>query len=1112
MTASTTGLGAHEVFTLSLNEATGAWTFTLINPIDQQAGHGANSQTIDLSGLVQAVDFDGDTVTLSGDFSVSVKDDVPVLVSKASATGTVDEGGLTQVSSGFDHDHDRGTDLYGNGNDRGAPTAVSGTLFGLVSFGADGPDGKGGASITGGDTGAFQFVSSSAASSWLTHLDLTSHGSAIDAATISISNGIETLTASTTGLGAHEVFTLSLNEATGAWTFTLINPIDQQAGHGANSQTIDLSGLVQAVDFDGDTVTLSGDFSVSVKDDVPVLVSKASATGTVDEGGLTQVSSGFDHDHDRGTDLYGNGNDRGAPTAVSGTLFGLVSFGADGPDGKGGASITGGDTGAFQFVSQAKADTWLQGLDLTSHGLSVDAATISISNGIETLTASTTGLGAHEVFTLSLNEATGDWTFTLINPIDQQAGHGANSQTIDLSGLVQAVDFDGDTVTLSGDFSVSVKDDVPVLTGLSVTGTVFEAGLTSGTDSYGSGTQAGHQADPVSKTGLLASLVSFGADGPDGKGGASITGGDTGAFQFVSSSAASSWLTHLDLTSHGSAIDAATISISNGIETLTASTTGLGAHEVFTLSLNEATGAWTFTLINPIDQQAGHGANSQTIDLSGLVQAVDFDGDTVTLSGDFSVSVKDDVPVLVSKASATGTVDEGGLTQVSSGFDHDHDRGTDLYGNGNDRGAPTAVSGTLFGLVSFGADGPDGKGGASITGGDTGAFQFVSQAKADTWLQGLDLTSHGLSVDAATISISNGIETLTASTTGLGAHEVFTLSLNEATGAWTFTLINPIDQQAGHGANSQTIDLSGLVQAVDFDGDTVTLSGDFSVSVKDDVPVLVSKASATGTVDEGGLTQVSSGFDHDHDRGTDLYGNGNDRGAPTAVSGTLFGLVSFGADGPDGKGGASITGGDTGAFQFVSQAKADTWLQGLDLTSHGLSVDAATISISNGIETLTASTTGLGAHEVFTLSLNEATGDWTFTLINPIDQQAGHGANSQTIDLSGLVQAVDFDGDTVTLSGDFSVSVKDDVPVLTGFVGDGDGFRSRPDLWDRLIWQRDASRPSGRSGLEDGFARQSCELWRRRSGRQGWCVDHWRRHGRVPVCIVIGGVVVADAS
>ncbi len=466
------------------------------------------------------------------------------------------------------------------------------------------------------------------------------------AATISISNGIETLTASTTGLGAHEVFTLSLNEATGAWTFTLINPIDQQAGHGANSQTIDLSGLVQAVDFDGDTVTLSGDFSVSVKDDVPVLVSKASATGTVDEGGLTQVSSGFDHDHDRGTDLYGNGNDRGAPTAVSGTLFGLVSFGADGPDGKGGASITGGDTGAFQFVSQAKADTWLQGLDLTSHGLSVDAATISISNGIETLTASTTGLGAHEVFTLSLNEATGDWTFTLINPIDQQAGHGANSQTIDLSGLVQAVDFDGDTVTLSGDFSVSVKDDVPVLTGLSVTGTVFEAGLTSGTDSYGSGTQAGHQADPVSKTGLLASLVSFGADGPDGKGGASITGGDTGAFQFVSSSAASSWLTHLDLTSHGSAIDAATISISNGIETLTASTTGLGAHEVFTLSLNEATGAWTFTLINPIDQQAGHGANSQTIDLSGLVQAVDFDGDTVTLSnGSFTVSVMDDVPV-----------------------------------------------------------------------------------------------------------------------------------------------------------------------------------------------------------------------------------------------------------------------------------------------------------------------------------------------------------------------------------------------------------------------------------------------------------------------------------
>ena len=965
----------HEVFTLSLNESTGAWTFTLVNPFDDpNPGHltpgpaVADSVTLDLSGLVQAVDFDGDSITLANDFTVTVTDDVPVLLT-ATVTGTIDEAGLTLGTPG---------DLYGTGNNPGAPAPISGSLATLVGFGADGPD------IVNGTTVGFQFVSAVNASTWLAGLDLTSHSSAVDTATITTAGNIETLTAS--AADGHEVFTLSLNETTGAWTFTLINPFDDpNPGHltpgsaVADSVTLDLSGLIQAVDFDGDSVTLANDFTVTVTDDIPVTTTNT-INGNVDEGGLTSGTPG---------DLYGTGNDPGFATTATGSLATLVTFGADGPD------IVNGATVGFQFVSAANASSWLAGLDLTSHGSLINTASIATSSGIETLTAS--AADGHEVFTLALNESTGAWTFTLINPLDQPIDNGENTDTINLSGLVQAVDFDGDSVTLASGFTVTVTDDVPVLTTGTQTGNVDEGGLTSGTpgDLYGTGNDPGFA---TTVSGSLATLVTFGADGPA-----------AAAFQFMSQSAASSWLAGLDLTSHGSALNTASIATLSGVETLTAS--AADGHEVFTLALNESTGAWTFTLINPLDQPTGNGENTDTINLSGLVQAVDFDGDSVTLANDFTVTVTDDVPVLTT-GTQTGSVDEGGLTSGTPG---------DLYGTGNDPGFATTATGSLATLVAFGADGPDGSGGAVVNG-STGAFQFVTTSAASTWLAGLDLTSHGSALNTASIATLSGVETLTAS--AADGHEVFTLALNESTGAWTFTLINPLDQPTGNGENTDTINLSGLVQAVDFDGDSITLANDFTVTVTDDVPLVVPNnggptQSSLGSVDEGGLTSGTPG---------DLYGTGNDPGFATTATGSLTTLVKFGADGPDGSDGAVVNG-STGAFQFVTTSAASTWLAGLDLTSHGSLINTASLSSSSGIETLTAS--AADGHEVFTLALNESTGAWTFTLINPLDQPSGHGENTDTIDLSGLVQVVDFDGDTATLAHDFFITVTDDVPVAS---------------------------------------------------------------------------------
>src|SRR5262249_45221224 len=248
----------------------------------------------------------------------------------------------------------------------------------------------------------------------------------------------------------------------------------------------------------------------------------------------------------------------------------------------------------------------------------------------------------------------------------------------------------------------------------------------------------------------------------------------------------------------------------------------------------------------------------------------------------------------------------GGLTSGTPG---------DLYGTGNDAGFAFSTGGSLTGDVKFGADGP-------ATG---GGFSFVSQAAATAWLVTLGLTSHGIPVDHATI---NGAGTLLTALDHSG-DTIFTLSLTSA-GAWTFTLVNPLDHATDNGENNLSVNLSGLVQATDFDGDAVTLSGDFSVTVVDDIPVLVSGATATGSVDEGGLTSGTPG---------DLYGTGNDAGFAFSTGGSLTGDVKFGADGP-------ATG---GGFSFVSQAAATAWLVTLGLTSHGIAVDHATI---NGAGTL----------------------------------------------------------------------------------------------------------------------------------------------------------------
>jgi len=155
--------------------------------------------------------------------------------------------------------------------DIGNQVTFSGSLAGTVDFGATGP------SVIGG----FQFVSGSAGTDELKSamIGRTSHGSPIDAVSF-LGN---TLTASTSGADAHPVFTLTLQPNSGLWTFKLVNPIDGVASsRDSFVTTLNLSGLMQAVKYTGETIALPNNIIVYIYGD------QARATGTATEGGIHQ--------------------------------------------------------------------------------------------------------------------------------------------------------------------------------------------------------------------------------------------------------------------------------------------------------------------------------------------------------------------------------------------------------------------------------------------------------------------------------------------------------------------------------------------------------------------------------------------------------------------------------------------------------------------------------------------------------------------------------------------------------------------------------------------------------------------------------------------------------
>jgi T1SS-143 domain-containing protein len=847
---------------------------------------------------------------------------------------------------------------------------------------------------------------------------------------------------SATTAAATVVFSIALQESGGLFDyfFSSTGQIDHPAGNTENNVLVDVTFTATGL---GGSAT--GTFHLSFDDDLPVRASNPTpVTATVEEDGMssavTPEAGGLDGD-DQSLGNPGAGDTLADDQAsgLSGSLSALVDAGADQPPTMSLSSVT---TGLPTLFSKGVAVTYA----VTDSG---DADLL-----LDTLTATA---GARTVFTLKVNPD-GSWAFDLDDQLDHVAGGGENTAlrtaadgstsvgSIDFSSMLQVTDFDGDTVAplLAGDFAITVEDDIPVRAAnpQSVTATVEEDGMSSAVIPEAGGLNGNDQSlgnpgagdtladDQASgAVGSLTALMSVGADEPP-----------TISLSSVTTSLPA-------LFSKGDAVSYAVIDSGDADTLLDTLTATAGARTVFTLKVNPD-GSWAFDLDDQLDHVAGGGENTAlrtaadgstsaaSIDFSAIVQVTDFDGDTVAplQSGDFAITVQDDVPVRAANPQAvTATVEEDGMssavTPEAGGLNGD-DQSLGNPGAG-DTLADDQASGTvgsLTALMSVGADEPPTISLSSVT---TSLPTLFSKGVAVAYA----VTDSG---DADTL-----LDTLTATA---GARTVFTLKVNPD-GSWAFDLDDQLDHVAGGGENTAlrtnlagttsaaSIDFSSIVQVTDFDGDTVAplLAGDFAITVQDDVPVRAANPqSVTATVEEDGMSSAvtpEAGGLNGNDQSLGNPGAGDtlaDDQASGAI-GSLTALMSVGADEPPTITLSSVT---TSLPTLFSKGDAVTYA----VTD---SADADTL-----LDTLTATA---GGRTVFTLQVNPD-GSWAFDLDDQLDHvdddlntentalrtNLAGTTSVASIDFSAIVQVTDFDGDTVAplLAGDFAVTVEDDIPVF----------------------------------------------------------------------------------
>ncbi|MBY7732207.1 retention module-containing protein [Vibrio splendidus] len=260
------------------------------------------------------------------------------------------------------------------------------------------------------------------------------------------------------------IFTLVLTDD-GAYTFTLLGPLNH-ATTPSNLDTLTIPFDVVAVDGDGDD---SNQYvlPIEVLDDVPVMTAPTGET-VVDED-----------------DLTGIGSDQAEDTIING-LF-TVDEGADG-------------VVKYELVDE---DLVLTGL--TSDGESLEWLAVSQVGTTFTYVAQTV-TSNEAVFEITFDTSDNSYQFELFKPLKHP--DGADENNIELGFSVVAEDFDQDQSNAI-DLTITVTDDVPLVTTQSITRIEGQNYDGSKVDMFASATDVGADGAVLSR---IEGISSNGAD------------------------------------------------------------------------------------------------------------------------------------------------------------------------------------------------------------------------------------------------------------------------------------------------------------------------------------------------------------------------------------------------------------------------------------------------------------------------------------------------------------------------------------------------------------------------------------------------------------------------
>lgn len=625
-----------------------------------------DSLLLNLGQFITYTDADGDKIDLDGDVTLKVVDDIPVVV--GNLVLTLNEGDLSNFFAPINVLLlALGAPVVGsNGNEQNADglldqlfgtTSASGflnELFGdkIVAAGAD-------------EIGRFGLVTEAQAEALLLAAGWSSKGSEITDARMITIEGIGQAMGLFTEDGRMVVSLTLGNGPLGAYDIRIWDQLDHRVGDDRTTAApeavedtlaLNLGQFITYTDADGDKIGLDGHVTLNVIDDIPEVV--GTKTISLDEDDLSNFNSlwslGFAQllltEGSNGTDRHPGGalDPQLGTTSQSGLLNSLignklVSVGAD-------------EMGKFGLVSEARAEALLGSLN--SKGQPVNDVRILQVPGL----GSVLGFFSNDgrlVLTLAVSEA-GVYDVRLFDQLDHEYGNnGENHLEIDLSKFVTYTDADGDKIDLgTGTLVLDVKDDAPVASGATVTGTVEEEHKYEQSGDMLHGNEDNDDANgldndtTINIIGFPVRVVSITTNIDSGDLKTLVTTGsdEGGAFSLttnISGRVMTAGENPVVVKSKGQDVQFA---FSGGqivgfVDVDNSGTYNTGDRQVFTLTAN-ANGGFTFTLLDQVDHTFGDNIEDiLTLNLGPAVTYTDKDGDVVTLTSGLNIRVIDDTPI-----------------------------------------------------------------------------------------------------------------------------------------------------------------------------------------------------------------------------------------------------------------------------------------------------------------------------------------------------------------------------------------------------------------------------------------------------------------------------------